>query len=521
MKGMRGTHRFYVAVNIIFVLLLAAGFIVMPPFADDLWYYQDIYAARQEGASGLAAACNTVVNHYLCDNGRLSNVAFSFSLLLPRWIGSLFAACVFGGALLLAYRLIARFSHRRTGFLTVVSVISLCGLALPWYDYLYQQCYQFNYLISTGISMLAIYLVLFSTELKKCRQYIIAFFLVGTVAGGWHEGFGVPLLSGIIVLLIFRSEYRNYYVVSLLAGLITGIIWVLASPAALARIGGSGSLLSQCVAVMMLHPVFLLLLISCFILVLKKELHKVLSSPLVIIMVVSALMSLAIHLASVRAPRAGWWCEFASVVLIGYMAAISVKRVGKTVKVAGALLLAVTLIKLTVCDVYAWRYREQYSGLVSDYRDSSDGVVFIDFIPEYASPLIAWMAPSFHLYYDRYQRWMFAECYGDETKQPVIIPSGLKDVTWSDGRPVDGNIPVRRFGDFYLCRQEDFEEINDDDTAREGEINGRLKIGPVTLKSARVFYFFFENDRGEELVLLLPWRVFPISPLFEIESISI
>ena len=71
----------------------------------------------------------------------------------------------------------------------------MCGLALPWYDYLYQQCYQFNYLISTGISMLAIYLVLFSTELKKCRQYIIAFFLVGTVAGGWHEGFGVPLLS--------------------------------------------------------------------------------------------------------------------------------------------------------------------------------------------------------------------------------------------------------------------------------------------------------------------------------------
>lgn len=514
-------NRLYMTANIIFILLLAAGFIVMPPFADDLWYYQDIYAARQNGTSAVSAAFDTIKYHYMYDNGRLANIVFSMSLILPRWIGSLLGAIAFGGALFIAYRLIEDFSHRRIGFLTAISMISLSGLALPWYDYLYQQCYQFNYLMSTGFSMWAVFLVLSSAKLKKGHFPLIASFLTGIFAGGWHEGFGVPVFVGIIALGICRNEYRNLFVGNILAGMAIGITWVFTSPAAFERMGNSGSSLSQFVTVMALHPVFMLLGIICIVLILKRKYSRIMHSPLFILLGVSVLISFVIHLASVRAPRAGWWCEFASIILIGYITAVCVTHVSKLLRVAGIGLIAVTFVKLTVNDIYAWRYRAQYPRLVSEYRSSSNGVVFLDFIPEYASPIIAWMAPSFHLYYDRYQRWMFAECYGDETKQPVIIPAELKNVVWNDGRPIDGNFPVRQFGNFYLCRQEDFKGINDDAMATDGEFDGRMKVGPVLLNSVRVFYYFFENDHGEKLVLLIPWRIFPLSSLFDIQSISL
>lgn len=520
MKALSGTYRLSLAANIIFILLLAVGFVVMPPFADDLWYYSDLFAARENGSSEWTAVCDTVTNHYLYDNGRLSNVFFSLSLLLPRWIGSLLAAAALGMALYFAYRLIAKFSQRPIGLFTVVMIITLCGLALPWYDYIYLQCYQFNYLISTGFSMLAIYLALTSEDSCNKTLALLGAFLVGLFAGGWHEGFGVPVFFGILTLLFLRKGYRNSVNLSLAAGMIAGIVWVFTSPGALGRMGETGPVFSRVVTVMMLHPAFLLTVVIFIILAFKRKVHELTNSPFIIILGVSALISLAIHIASVRAPRAGWWCEFDSIILIGYFVNLKEIHHRRILKYTGVLLLAVTFVKLVVSDVYALKYRDDYPSLVSDYRKSADGTVFVDFTPEYASPLIAWMTPSFHIYYDRYQRWMFAECYGNENKIPVVIPLMLKDLDWKEGSAIEGDLEVRQFGDFYLCRAEDFTSKSPKADAGDGEFSGRVKIGPITLESVRIFYFFFENDKGGKYVLLLPWRVFPVSPVFKIKEIS-
>lgn len=230
---------------------------------------------------------------------------------------------------------------------------------------------------------------------------------------------------------------------------------------------------------------------------------------------------MAIHVLSVRAPRAGWWCEFASVVIMGYMFSSYIRRPGRLFRIAGVLLLLLGFARLAVCDVYAWRYRSQYDTLVESYKASADGTVYLDFTPEYASPVIAWMAPSFNVYYDRYQRWMFARCYGSEEKMPVVIPCRLADLRPDDGRLLDGNMAVRQFGDFYFCSQDELTEAVGGDIAREGEFLASIKAGPVKMDSVRMFYFLYENAHGERLALLLPWRVFPVSPVFRIEGMWI
>ena len=111
-KGAYHITRPVYAVSAMFIALLLAGFLLMPPFADDLWFNSDIYAAGLKGASRWEAACGTISDHYLNDNSRLSNIIFTLSLLLPRWIGSLVGAGAFGAAILLSYRVVAESCRR-------------------------------------------------------------------------------------------------------------------------------------------------------------------------------------------------------------------------------------------------------------------------------------------------------------------------------------------------------------------------------------------------------------------------
>ncbi len=104
---------------------------------------------------------------------------------------------------------------------------------------------------------------------------------------------------------------------------------------------------------------------------------------------------------------------------------------------------------------------------------------------------------------------------------PVVIPCRLADLRPDDGRLLDGNMAVRQFGDFYFCSQDELTEAVGGDIAREGEFLSSIKAGPVKMDSVRMFYFLYENAHGERLALLLPWRVFPVSPVFRIEGMWI
>ena len=519
-KGSRHITQSAYAVSAVFIALLLAGFLLMPPFAVDLWFNSDIYAAGLKGTSRWEAACGTIANHYLNDNGRLSNIIFTLSLLLPRWIGSLVGAGAFGAAMLLSYRVVAESCRREVGFTTAVAMTVLWIFALPWYDSAYLACYQFNYLIPTALCCWLVSLSL-SPSGNTTWKNTLPLLIPGAIAGGWHEGFSVPLFAGVIALLVFRPDYRNRRNLILLVGLSAGIAWIFSSPAALARAGMPGSVLSRIVVVLALHPAFLLCAAVAAVLMTKEKWRRPLVSPLCILLGISAVVSMAIHVLSVRAPRAGWWCEFASVVIMGYMFSSYIRRPGRLFRIAGVLLLLLGFARLAVCDVYAWRYRSQYDTLVESYKASADGTVYLDFTPEYASPVIAWMAPSFNIYYDRYQRWMFARCYGSEEKMPVVIPCRLADLRPDDGRLLDGNMAVRQFGDFYFCSQDELTEAVGGDIAREGEFLASIKAGPVKMDSVRMFYFLYENSHGERLALLLPWRVFPVSPVFRIEGMWI
>ncbi|MDE6311493.1 MAG: hypothetical protein K2L96_06710 [Muribaculaceae bacterium] len=505
--------------NVVFAVALFVGFLAMPPMADDLWFSTDIYQAGLEGGSVFDSALETVRNHYIGDNGRVANVLFALSLLLPEWVGNACAIIAFSMALFLAYRLVSRGSKMRTGLVSTALMLFGVAYALPWYDYMYLECYQFNYVIATGLCTWVCYVFL-NAKAAYGGLATVAVFFLSAVCGGWHEGFSVPLVCGIVAVMLLYPEFRKKKQIAILAGLICGIVWIVLCPSTFSRLGAGGGDGHRILSVIILHPAFALMVLTSAMAAFSNKGRELLRNPLTVLFGVSAMASMAVHIASVTAPRAGWWCEFASVVVVVFYANAYFRAFGRAAKIAAVLALGIVYAKLIVCDVQAFEYREQYSRYVGDYLESEDGTVYLDFTPEYSSPVIAWMAPTYHVYYDWFHRVMFAGCYGNEDKLPSVIPSSIREVRFGDAPRLESDIDIRKYGDFYFCREEELSEIAGGRLDKSGEVLATLRMGPVTRHGVRVFYFLYENVHGEKLALLLPWRIFPLSPIFSIESME-
>lgn len=490
------------------IIMYAIFLCTMPLYADDLWF--SVFIKDDPGLTGM---WTTWREHFKIDNARLSNIVLVPLLLMPKWVGSMGATLCWGWALCKGGVTAGLRPDQWPGW---AIWLTLTCFLLPWYDSIGSMCYQLNYLVATALTLCA---TCIATERKMLPP--ILYFVVGTITGMWHEGFSIPLLAGLIVATFCFRWMRNKHVYALTIGLFAGIIWLSSSPGIISRFTvvsdpSRDYFFRQIGFKTLLHPGLLLLLGAIAVALLRRVSLRTLTTPANTILFVSALVSYLIHLSSLLAPRSGWWCEFASMILLIRVCSVSrlyIRRpvIARGVAVAVGLL---TLWRMTSVDVAAIDISRDFREALRQYAAAPGKTIFMNFVTEHDAPLINLFAPDYTLFISPYYSF-FHNYYlnAPESAKMIVIPAKLRYITAQSGESIDGNAGVRHL---------DATMFMPSDSLVSYQFSADIDFGLIQKRGVRMLAFPFHSEAdGRRYVWIYPWRQVVAMKLGKINRIDL
>ncbi len=425
-------------VSIGFALL----FMLMWPYHDDLWFYGSL--CRYSGGDGWQCGphlwhgyVETIREHFLYDNFRLSNIVATALLPAPRWI----AMSLTSAAMIVAVIAMCKICGVGSRHLLRATVL-LCALTFypPWSDQMFSMIFSYNYTWGTMWFSLGLYLF-------KANRLpgIIGTMALGIVTGWWHEGFAVPLLCGLCILLVYpgRRDFRHF---SYLVGLAAGLYLVTLSPLFFNQSTGYAANFMQRLSLSTAIRHFLLFveITAIFIMIARGHLRRLLRDELAVCLTVVSIAAYGIGIigGTLRSGFAGFIAEgMLGVVLLGYVH----MHLQRTLRVT---LLATAWIFMTAHFAAAAYHMARTTGMVheiiSDYtsgKTDKAGAIFAPIQYEWEMPWYVAGKVSTKVFYDKCTRSDI------NAMQPhgafYIIPADLKDYTAGLGRIVDVSSGLR------------------------------------------------------------------------------
>lgn len=511
----------YAGVNRTLLLLtvIAVGifFIAMPRYMDDFWYMIDL-KPWLEGLSDTSlwpALVETWTDRLESDNARMANIVFVPFLMLPKWIGSVIAAVMWGVCMVWSLR-ICRVDVFRSP-LTAVAVF-LWTFCLPWYDTMGAQNYQFNYFFSLFFALLAI--KLFLNIDKKTNRWLLLF--LGFFIGSWHEGFTVPLLCAFFALLVILRRYRTTDNKFLFAGLFAGIIWLVSWPCAWNRteyvLAVNDYGFSHLLFIAAQHPAVFLTAICCAVPLVKPTWRPVFKDPVVVLLLINVVVSFLIHFFTLRSPRAGFWAEACAVMLVicflrhfwpVFATAYSLRRF-----LYLSPFILIVLVHWTLVDCYSVRIRHSFDLAVNEWKCGSQPHVFTEVLDEHSAPLICMFAPDFTTMLAPVSL-AFADVYLDngDGRQFIPVPQELRDYapSYADALP-SGPLGIK----VYKGRM-----VMPTDSVRRGEFLADVDFGYKVRRNVRMIYYPFVSEADSmRYAFVYPWRSVIEMRLGKIKSVT-
>lgn len=495
----------------LFFIMAGIFLICAPKYADDIWYLNKMSQwLTERGVVSLDDACFTIFGEfpwqevkdtltwrYYNDNIRLGNVIGVFFLLLPKWIGSVLALIA------LIYSVKKVFSlvdvRWRSSSLVLVAIFVL-SFVVPWYNSLGSIIYQFNYLLPTAIGLWLVGIV-FNRDNEGSRFWVG--FSVGLLLGLWHEGFGVPVMAGLVFMAIFRRHLRRKVLYGAVAGIAIGTVFLFTSPGMLDR-GGSAldSMFSHRINLFHFVSSFSIFAVSTVVYVYllsvsRNKNNK--SDDIACMSVVSGIVSFMIQLfTDINCGRIGWWCHIMTLPVLLYVLDVTGHDFWKryTWKNISLLILPATLsyLHMGTIDYLAVRMSDSYRHIESECNKGRTEV-FADAMRLGELPL-----PVINTnMYDLYDISHFIGDYytKSDTIYISIVSKDLENVTSLSGREVPGGSGVRDYnGNLY---------VEYDDTIRYGwEVYLQCDFGNGYVRTPFLCNSFISKADGCRYVELRP-----------------
>lgn len=460
---------------ILFVGLMGAMMLLMPRMMDDIWFLFQLrpwYEAQGMsfpdragdifGTPGVVDGIRQIwLDHYYTDNIRFGNILAPILLVLPLWIGKSLSILILF-YILYGMSAIAGFDIRRSPL--CILMLALLGFVLTWNENLVVLDYQLNYIWSSGIT---IYLLRClgigsSSELKKRKSGIwrlTGIFVLGILCGGWHEGFGAPVLAAMAIMSIFYGTWRTRNFLIAEAGLLIGLLYLTLSPGMIRRIEADVNSaftlgIGLNYAIMCGTWVISILLIIVAYRCRLKEFFK--GDKLSVFLVLTCFVSFMISV-RVNAPgRASWWGRLMSVTLLMHVLIRNWPSYWSTYRKCGlkwvsgvAMLLCV--IRFGYGVAYCIEYRKSYPVYMQEYERHPSGTVFGKvWEPRFLSPLAFYMPYSW--FPNDAFLWIGPYTLKVKEGRPAfcgVVPEELRCVTSTSGTAIPGGSNIREL-DGYL-----------------------------------------------------------------------
>lgn len=478
--------RSVISLNGFLILLYAVGlgffFIGMPKYYDDFLYMRELKSwFDMQGIENPDYGGNifrygipwqgiydTWADHWHNDNIRLGNVLGTILLLFPKWVGS--------GLMLLAWMYTVLESFRLIGInigrSAMVSIgLVMFGLMIPWSEMMGSFIFQINYVGATAMSVFLIQMLRKHRRSRSAGSGVLLFILA-MFCGWWHEGFGVPLLGGILFLILVDKDFRNRQSYLVVAGLVVGTLILAKCPGVMNR----GEIVKKNVQRFDLNNLiyffswrwtFWVFATLTAITLFTRKGRRSLAHPLILFLIVSGLVSLVIGMGCAIWRRSSWWSDFAFILCSLYM----------TKELCGSWMSRYRLSNLVVCvplllllyanqafvGYYSMEIRAQRDALLKHYREDP----YTPFFGKVrAFPDMSWISgymPAYLYYIDvQWQDSMYfrkgveAEA---ETNGYYVIPEELEYVSDSVSQEMPGGGKVREYKGRYYLPEEDAKAV--------------------------------------------------------------
>lgn len=454
MNGMRTPDNKIRICNVVLLILMSAGsgvfMIIMPKYADDLWYMTNIrYWFDAQGIWYPTDGGNifkfgipwegirtTIYEHWQTDNARLCNIVVIFFLLLPKWEGSCVALLCWIGAMYYSFKL-SGIGWKVSRLVPVA--LALWSFMMPWSQQMGALDYQFNYVVSSGMMLCLLY------HMKRGVRNPIGYagiFGASIFIGAWHEGFSFPVMFGLMAVIIFYKKCRRKDVITVLVGLSIGLALLMIAPCLedkLPReISARNHTLSAFVRSFIIHPAFISFIIIISLAAFKNRSKKILRNPYMVFIIVSGVLAIIMQFIVTQTRRTGWWADLISVIGIMYVLHSCFYTKGNNVKKN------IIYIISSVCVLAYWiivnistiRFAALSRDVTREYVLENKTITFKEFRKLSYLSLLCLYTPdvkSFH-----YIPWIVRH-YGYYGKHDVlaVIPDCLRNIDSNSGESID------------------------------------------------------------------------------------
>lgn len=495
---------------IFFSILIGIFLMAMPKYHDDYsylqtltdWFHdQDIPDATEGGdifragfpLRGIADSWELRWNY---DNTRLGNMLGVVMLLFPKWLGSLLSLIAWVFSMVASFT-IAGVKIRNSALVSLG--IILWGVFVPWNSHNGCLIFQYNYILSTGVTLGLLLL------LGSGRGKAAVCFIYGMVVGAWHEAFSIPVLVGLGVSAVCFTTCRRQRIYWAMAGLAIGIAVLASAPGTAIRITGIPTKFApQKINLLLFNLPYFLFLVLTFYKGIRNGWKEVLEK-LIVFCLASGAIPIMMSCVTVLEARVTWWSQIVAVIGILTLLAEYNRsywdryRLGNLIWLCPCLL--TVFIRFAVADVYAVRFHRLMSGAISSYRANPGVPVFTDVKPVDNLPFVAFKLPEVIIWGEMREQVRFLSAWSGE-RDFKILPSELRNVTGASGRQLEGDAGVREYKGALFTPVEGKDWPDYELIWFEADYDGRKRRS-----KAYVMKFFSEAD-GKEYYYLYhigPW----------------
>lgn len=451
----------FVSLTMLFLISLGIGIflIIGPQQLDDYWYSNGFrYWFDANGLTDLDCGWTVLKSgfphegifktwgdHIGSDNGRLSNLAAMYFMVMPKWVGASVSLFFWILGMVYGFKL-AGISMKRTWIVAVA--VFFWSFQIGWSQRMEDIDYQFNYILTGG---LMIWFIWWVSEYDFAGWRMLPMILIGLIIGAWHEGFSVPVLAGWITLAATDCRFRKRkYIVAAIA-LAIGVAFIMSCPGFNARLHFSFRPLRApallAISVFFSNFSYFIVLFWAILRMIKGGLRKI--PPLVLFAIISGCVAISLQFIAVHVRRVSWWASVISIIaLLQLLSDVRLKSFpGKSwakwscISILGALSIA----HWVAVDYYAILNAREIKRILSIMKAGKEKYIFSSLTPPRQLPLICMWTPNMEF---MHKDWCWEKInefiYRMETKKFVkFIPMSLREVSSSSGREVPGNSGVR------------------------------------------------------------------------------
>lgn len=497
----------------IFSFVVAMTYLT-PIQLDDLAFI-NLYLEHSEGNDGISL--KGIIGFFQSmrenDNSRISNqLAPIFALVTPfKQLFPLFnGLCICG-----IIWIISKWCGAPRHPFFILCLWFAMVVFLPWRNQLFCQDYALNYIFAGFITLFNIY-ILFKYEREGWTgiRFFVAI-LLSILAGGWHEGFAIPTLTGLFVYGVVNKMKKSqqwYVIVSiyLLSAIIFGLSEGMINRAIKEQTSPMTINYFKLTADLILPIIsYVALLIMLIFKKASRFLISLVNDSIVQIFFVASIISFLLSIVFDHTARTSFY-PVLSTIIVWSVIITKNKTVFLSKKIKQILSIILFLVwSFQAISSIVWQYRlyKDNDNIMKDYREYKNSTIFYDIVMPEKIPLYTLYFPSKSIWVTTFQ----FKCLGDylHNENVAVVPTALKNASTSNSRSL-GNHFFEKNGAIFT----------DKDYFRGYEymvfFNIKMKNG-MYLYDMPSFSIPYQNEFGENFYY---YKIFKQSGS-EIQSISI